>query len=67
MGASSEDVGTGGSQPRKIIISEKEGMMKGRKIKWITKSLKRESFIKVVYVKVRTLLGNLERVREILG
>ena len=41
--------------------------MKGRKIKWITKSLKRESFIKVVYVKVRTLLGNLERVREILG
>ena len=32
MRASSEDVGTGGSQPRKRIISEKEGMMKGENI-----------------------------------
>ena len=32
MRASSEDVGTGCSQPRKIIISEKEGMMKGENI-----------------------------------
>ena len=32
MRASSEDVGTGGSQPRKIIISDKEGMMKGENI-----------------------------------
>ena len=32
MRASSEDVGTGGSQPRKIIRSDKEGMMKGEDI-----------------------------------
>ena len=30
--ASSEDIDTGGSQPRKRIISEKEGMMKDENI-----------------------------------
>ena len=32
IGVSSEGVGRGGSQPRKRIISEKEGMMKGENI-----------------------------------
>ena len=32
MRVSSEDVDTGGSQPRKRIIPEKEGMIKGENI-----------------------------------
>ena len=32
MRASSEDVGTGGSQSTKRIISEKDGIMKGENI-----------------------------------